>query len=299
MSARSWQTALKGMGILHSNEPMSRHTTLGVGGPASWYFRPAGYDALIRGIPMIPPDVPVLPLGRGSNLLFADEGFPGLVLDLGSLSAVRIHQQEVHAEAGVRMSKMAQLCADAGLAGVEFMATVPGDIGGGIAMNAGAFGQQVSDALREIELVHRDGRMGVLPIARLAMGYRRCQLPPGSIVTRGRFRLATDQPEEIRQRVRSMRKRRSISQPLAQPNCGSVFKNPPDQHAAVLIEKAGLKGMGIGKARFSNKHANFIINEGGATCADILRLIHKAQESVEQRFGIRLEPEVRIVGGQP
>jgi UDP-N-acetylmuramate dehydrogenase len=299
MSAQSWQTTLKDLGILCRDEPMSRHTTLGVGGPARWYFRPSGHEALITAIPMIPPDVPILPLGRGSNLLFADEGFPGLVLDLGSLSAVRIHQQEVHAEAGVRMSKMAQLCADAGLSGVEFMATVPGDIGGGIAMNAGAFGQQVSDTLREVELVHRDGRTGVRSITQLAMGYRRCQLPPGSIVTRGYFRLPTDQPEEIRQRMRSMRKRRTITQPLAHPNCGSVFKNPPEHHAAALIEKAGLKGMGIGKARFSDKHANFIINEGGATCADILRLIHKAQERVEQRFGIHLEPEVRIVGGQP
>ncbi len=300
MSLQSWETTLADLGSLRSNEPMSKHTTLGVGGPARWFFRPSGREALIKALPLIPADIPVFPLGRGSNLLFSDAGFAGLILDLGSLTSIKkLDCHSVQALAGARMSKMAMFCADHELEGAEFMATVPGDVGGGIAMNAGAFGQQVSNTLHHVELVHRQGQTEVLPSGQLNMGYRRCCLPAGSTILGGCFHLSAGKSKAIRQRMRSMRECRSESQPLAQPNCGSVFKNPPDKHAAALIEQAGLKGSGVGKARFSDKHANFIVNEGGASSSDILTLIEKAQKKVEQRFSIRLEPEVRIVGKVP
>jgi len=291
-----WQTALAGMGELCSDEPMGRHTTLGAGGLAKWYFRPSGRSELIRSLPLIPDQLPLLPLGRGSNLLVTDAGFSGLVLDLGNLSEIVLENGGIRAMAGARMAKVARFCAEHGLAGLEFMATVPGDIGGGIAMNAGAFGQQISDTLNKVEIVRRQGWTRMLPAGQLSMEYRQCLLPAGAIILGGSFTLPSGEPKELRQHMRHMRARRSTSQPLAQPNCGSVFKNPPDTHAAVLIEKAGLKGVRIGNARISDKHANFIVNEGGARSSDILSLIRKAQETVEGLYAIRLEPELRIVG---
>jgi len=295
---KPWHIQLKDKGTLLENEAMSRHTTLGVGGEARWYFRPANREAVIYVMRSIPSDLPLLPLGRGSNLLVPDDGFPGLVMDLSCLSNMSCDGKRVTAEAGVRMNKLSQRCADTGLAGLEFMVTVPGDVGGGIAMNAGAFGQQVSDTLQSIEVVEANGESAELDAKTLDMAYRQTRLPNGALVLSANFELASDEPESIRERMRSMRKTRSTTQPLEKPNCGSVFKNPPNDHAARLIEAAGLKGFRVGGACISDKHANFIINEGQAKSSEIYELIRHARQTVEQRFGIRLEPEVRTLGDQ-
>ena len=291
-----WSETVATLGEWRESEPMARHTTLGVGGPARWYFRPADRRSLALALALIPNDVAILPLGRGSNMLLPDSGFDGVVIDLGSLSELRIGGGWVEAGAGVRMSRMAKQCADHGLTGVEFMATVPGDVGGGVAMNAGAFGQQVSDSLRRIEIVQRSGKPESIAAEALEMGYRRTQLPTGSLVISAEFELTQDEPESIRQRMRDMRERRSASQPLAQANCGSVFKNPEGDYAARLIEAAGLKGVRVGGAQISEKHANFIVNDGQAKSADVLALIERAQQAVAEQFGIELQPEVRMVG---
>ena len=293
-----WQRELAALGELRADEPLARHVTLGVGGPARWFFRPADRAALVAAMRLAPADVPILPLGRGSNLLPPDEGFPGLVLDMGELSALRVAGREIEAEAGVRMGRLARAAAEAGLAGLEFMATVPGDVGGGVAMNAGAFGQEVADTLQWAEVVLRGGETRRLAARELDMGYRRARLPDGALVMAAGFALTSDAPEAIRERMRSMRQRRGATQPLAQPNCGSVFKNPDGDYAARLIEAAGLKGLCIGGARISEVHANFIVNEGGATSADVRALIARAQAEVAARFGVRLEPEVRILEGR-
>lgn len=293
-----WQRELAALGELRADEPLARHVTLGVGGPARWFFRPADRAALVAAMRLAPADVPILPLGRGSNLLPPDEGFPGLVLDMGELSALRVAGREIEAEAGVRMGRLARAAAEAGLAGLEFMATVPGDVGGGVAMNAGAFGQEVADTLQWAEVVLRGGETRRLDARELDMGYRRARLPDGALVMAAGFALTSDAPEAIRERMRSMRQRRGATQPLAQPNCGSVFKNPDGDYAARLIEAAGLKGLCIGGARISEVHANFIVNEGGATSADVRALIARAQAEVAARFGVRLEPEVRILEGR-
>ncbi len=298
MSRREWMAELAALGRLRENEPMARHATLGVGGPARWFFRPANREALTRALPLLPRELPLLPIGRGSNLLVLDEGFDGVVIDLGELDAIAFEGRLARAEAGARMGRLARQCADRGLAGLEFMATVPGDVGGGVAMNAGAFGQQVSDTLQSARVLHRDGREETLAAANLDMGYRRARLPAGALVIEATFALAPDDAAAIRERMRAMREKRGESQPLNQPNCGSVFKNPPGDHAARLIEAAGLKGRAIGGARISGRHANFIVNEGRATAADVLALIRLAREEVAARFGVRLEPEVRIVGGK-
>jgi len=206
--------------------------------------------------------VAILPLGRGSNLLISDSGFDGVVIDLGMLHSIETNGNILTAQAGSRMSKVAQTAANAGLTGLEFMATVPGDLGGGIAMNAGAFGQQASDTCLHADIVCRDGRS-----------------------------------QDIRNTMRDMRQKRSQTQPLAMPNCGSVFKNPEGDYAARLIEASGLKGKRIGGAQISEVHANFIVNHGNAHSDDVIALIRLAQQSVFEKFAINLEPEVRILEG--
>ncbi len=291
-----WISAIRETGVWREHEPMAPHTTLAVGGPARWFFRPADRESLITAVKHCPVDVAILPLGRGSNMLVPDTGFDGLVLDLSELNVLQFDACVVTVGAGVRMSRFARQCADHGLTGCEFMATVPGDVGGGIAMNAGCFAQQVSDTLSHIEVLLRDGSIIRLDAMDLNMTYRHIDLPAQSLVLSATFSLQTDHPDQIRERMRSMRSRRSSTQPLAQPNCGSVFKNPDGDYAARLIEAAGLKGLRIGGARISDQHANFIVNEGDASSADIVALIKRAQAEVKQQTGIELEPEVRMVG---
>jgi UDP-N-acetylmuramate dehydrogenase len=293
----SWTQALSQLGRLDEQVPMSAHTTIAVGGPARWFFRPQGVEALGKALRLLPEEIRIMPLGRGSNLLVSDTGIDGLVLDFGDLAAIQVNDNQLDTQAGARMSKVAQSCAAKGLAGLEFLATVPGDMGGGVAMNAGAFGQSISDTLRHIEVMHRDGRLEQLSREQLNMAYRHTELPAKSLVISATFELNSDDPEAIRDRMRDMRKQRSTTQPLALPNCGSVFKNPQGDYAARLIEAAGLKGKKIGNARISSTHANFIVNEGKASSSDVQALISMAQQSVEEQFGIRLETEVRMIGG--
>ena len=292
----NWMQGLRDQGVWREHEPMAGHTTLAVGGPARWFFRPADRNALIAAIKACPADVVILPLGRGSNMLIPDTGFDGFVIDLSDLDDISFGHCNVRAGSGARMSRVARKCAEHGLTGCEFMATVPGDIGGGIAMNAGCFSQQVSDSLHRIEVVLRDGNVIEIEHTDLKMAYRHTQLPTGSLVLSATFTLHPDSPEQIRERMRSMRSRRSSTQPLAQPNCGSVFKNPNGDHAARLIEAAGLKGFRIGGAQISDQHANFIINTGEASSADIIALIRRAQAAVKQHSDIELETEVRMIG---
>ncbi len=292
-----WHEALKAHGQLLADEPLARHTTLGVGGPARWYFRPENRDALIAAMKVIPGELHLMPLGRGSNLLVADSGIDGMVIDLGDLNEISRDSNTVCAGAGARMGKLAQFAAKEGLGGLEFMATIPGDVGGGIAMNAGAFGQQVSDTLAYIDIVLPGGESKRLAANELDMRYRYTQLPEGALVVSACFALEAADSEALKNRMREFREKRGATQPLAMPNCGSVFKNPEGDHAARLIEACGLKGRREGAARISDVHANFIVNEGGASSRDIVTLIRLAQTEVEKKFGIRLETEVRMTGG--
>ncbi|MDX8404881.1 MAG: UDP-N-acetylmuramate dehydrogenase [Mariprofundus sp.] len=294
--AAEWIAALAGLGVFREHEAMARHTTLGVGGPARWFFRPSDRDALVNAIELCPADVSLLALGRGSNILIPDSGLNALVVDLSDLNALLFDGCSVHAGAGVRMSRFARLCAEHGLSGGEFLATVPGDIGGGVAMNAGAFAQQLSDTLVNVDLLLRSGEVVRMDANALMMSYRHSELPEQSLVLGASFSLYPDSPDQIRERMRTMRSRRSATQPLSLPNCGSVFKNPQGDHAARLIEAAGLKGFAIGGARISEQHANFIVNTGEASSADIAALIVRAQREVKAQFDISLEPEVRMPG---
>ncbi|MDQ6956507.1 MAG: UDP-N-acetylmuramate dehydrogenase [Mariprofundaceae bacterium] len=290
-----WQQALQALGELSQHEPMASHTTMAVGGAAAWYFKPNDKPSLSQALPVIPENINILPLGRGSNLLVPDHGVDGMVIDLGLLNNIQLHSQTLTAQAGSRMSKVAQTAANAGLSGLEFMATVPGDLGGGIAMNAGAFGQQVSDTCLHASIVHRDGNEEILSKQQLQMRYRHSHIPKQSIIVSASFGLQTGDQQEIRDAMRDMRQKRSLTQPLALANCGSVFKNPDGDYAARLIEAAGLKGKSIGGAQISELHANFIVNHGNACSDDITALIQLAQQCVFEKFAITLETEVRIL----
>ena len=287
---------LAALGLLAQHEPLAPHTTLGIGGCATWWFRPEHEHALLQAMPMITKDMYIFPIGRGSNVLIADSGIDGLVLDLSDLNTLEVSGNTLFAGAGVRMGKIAQLAANSGLSGLEFMATVPGDLGGGVAMNAGAFGQQVSDVLQSVTVLYRDGQVQNLSRRDLDMRYRYTALPQGALILSATFELSHADAASVKQTMRSMRLKRSETQPLSLPNCGSVFKNPEGDFAARLIESVGLKGKQIGNASISDKHANFIVNQGGASCEDVLRLIRLATSEVKKATGIALELEVKLVG---
>ena len=287
---------LQQFGDVRMDAPLAERTTLGVGGHAAMLFRPRDEEALIQAMLFIPQDTYVFPIGRGSNLLISDKGIDGLVLDLSDLNTLGTAEHTLTAGAGARMGKMAQVAAGAGLTGLEFMATVPGDLGGGVAMNAGAFGQQVSDVLQSVKVLNRNGKVQVLSREELDMRYRYTALPQGALILSATFALAEKDVEAIKQTMRDMRSQRSATQPLDAPNCGSVFKNPEGDFAARLIESVGLKGKQIGRACISDKHANFIVNQGGASCKDVLALIRLAKDMVKAEKGVDLEPEVRLVG---
>ncbi|MCF6208501.1 MAG: FAD-binding protein, partial [Ghiorsea sp.] len=183
----SWQAELQAMGKMAANVPLAPRTTLGVGGEAAWLFRPSDKANLIAAMSLIPESVMLFPLGRGSNVLIADSGIDGLVLDLGGINTLTVEDETIKVGAGVRMSKLAQAAANHGLTGLEFMATVPGDLGGGVAMNAGAFGQKVSDVLLSVDVLHRDGRMTCVSRDALDMRYRYTKLPQGALIVSARF----------------------------------------------------------------------------------------------------------------
>ncbi len=285
-------------GELRSNEPLARHTSWGVGGPARSFYRPANTADLAAFLSQLDPDEPLLWLGLGSNLLVSDGGFAGTAIQTqGCLTCLeRAGDQGVRAQAGVSCAKVARFAARLGLAGAEFLAGIPGTIGGALAMNAGAHGGETWDRVHRVHTIDRRGEIRVrLPDA-FDIGYRHVEIPGGEWFLGAELQLRRGDPKACLERIRGLLERRGRTQPIGLPSCGSVFRNPPGDHAARLIEAAGLKGLRIGGAQLSEKHANFIINTGAATASDITRLIERVQAEVERRSGIRLIPEVRRVG---
>ena len=280
------------------DEPMSRHTTFRVGGPADVIFFPESGEQVAAALALAKDaGVPAVVIGNGSNLLVRDGGIRGLVVALGDgMSAIERDGCVVAAQAGAPLAKVAAFAQAEGLAGLEFASGIPGTLGGGCAMNAGAYGGQLSDALIDAAVL-RDGQIETLAVDALEMGYRTSMpLRTGSVVLSARFKLTEDDPEAIAGRMRELNARRRDKQPLNFPSAGSTFKRPEGQFAGALIEQAGLKGRSVSGAQVSPKHAGFIVNTGGATASDILALIGVVRAEVESRFGVRLETEVRILG---
>ena len=285
-------------GRLRRDEPMSRHTSWHVGGPADWYFEPRDRADLADFLRELPRELPLWWVGLGSNLLVRDGGLRGAVINLhGVLERLeRRADGDVYCEAGVACARIARQCIRWGIGPADFFAGIPGTLGGALAMNAGAFGGETWPHVVEVEVIARDGTIRSRAAAEYATGYRKC-VPPsageGFLSARLRFGPRADADND---RIRELLVRRRETQPIGEWSCGSVFTNPPGDHAARLIEAAGLKGTRLGGAQVSPKHANFIVNEGAATAADLEALIAQVQKTVETKFGIRLVPEVRVIG---
>lgn len=304
-------------GRMCEREPMARHVSWRAGGAADRAYTPADLSDLRTFLAAVPPAEPLVFVGLGSNLLVRDGGLRGTVIFTHralTKTRVDVGSGEISAEAGVASPKIARIAAMHGLAGAEFLAGIPGTVGGALAMNAGCYGGETWNIVARVLAVDRAGRLHERTPAHYRIGYRavrlRChQISPVAAPQSPRagtgaeewfvaatFRLARGDGADSRRRIRELLTRRIAAQPLGQPNAGSVFRNPPGDFAARLIEACGLKGRVIGGAVISPKHANFIVNTGTATAADIEALIDLAQTAVRNKFGIELEREVRIIG---
>ncbi len=288
-------------GEIRENETMSLHTSWRVGGPADIWFKPADLDDLSEFIASVDDSVPITWLGLGSNLLVRDAGIRGAVIAthgvMGELE--KPERNIVVSGSGVPCARIAKQCARWGLAGAEFFAGIPGTLGGALAMNAGAFGSETWDHVLDVDVMNRSGEVTNRRADEYDIAYRSVVLSggePGSewfVSARLRF---DEDPDVDPKGIRKLLAKRKELQPIGLPSCGSVFRNPPGDHAARLIDACGLKGFAIGGAVVSEKHANFIINTGAATAADIEALIHHVHNTVVDQHGVDLIPEVRIMG---
>ncbi len=276
------------------NEPMWKHTSFRIGGNAEVMAFPHSVEevsALLR----LEPQAAIL--GAGTNVLAPDQGLPGLVICLkdGLDGMEQPDGTHIRVLSGVTMSRMAVYAVNLGLSGLEFAHGIPGSVGGGIYMNAGAYGSEMKDVCERVETVDRQGNLQIFSAEEMGFSYRHSRLEDsGSVVTAAVFRLKPAPRDEIRQKMRELMAKRSASQPLELPSAGSAFKRPAGGYAAALIDQAGLKGFQIGGAAISEKHAGFAVNLGGATAEDVRKLLSAVSDRVFEHSGIRLEPEIRI-----
>ncbi|HLF11798.1 MAG TPA: UDP-N-acetylmuramate dehydrogenase [Gammaproteobacteria bacterium] len=283
-------------GLLRA-EPMAKHTSWRVGGPADLFFKPSSRDDLQAFLASQPADLPIHWIGLGSNLLVRDGGIRGAVIATSGLpkELERLDDFRVRVGAGLPCMLLARQCIRWQLGPAAFFAGIPGTVGGALAMNAGAFGGETWQHVESVETIDRRGERRTRVRAEFAVAYRSVRGVHGEWFVGATFRFAHDAAATMAT-LKAMLSRRSETQPLKVPSCGSVFRNPPGHFAGQLIERAGLKGTRLGGAMVSDKHANFIINSGSATAEDIEGLIEKVRAEVARQFGVELEPEVRIVG---
>ncbi len=293
------QSYLEGLsGVIKFEEPMSQHTSWRVGGPAEVFYVPEDKVALVQMMCQVPGNIDVHWIGLGSNLLVRDKGVRGVVVcasrGLGLIEAVDEHT--IYAQAGTPSAKVARMASRMNLTGAEFLAGIPGTFGGALAMNAGAFGGETWNIVSRVELISRDGDVRWIDADEVETGYRQVGLPERYWFLGGEIKLKPAPKKDGFTRIKELLSMRGNSQPIQTANAGSVFKNPEGEHAAKLLDAAGMKGERIGDAEVSTKHANFIINHGQAMSRDIEALIDLGQRRVWDQFGVRLEPEVRILG---
>ena len=297
MNAAAQVSALRGNLLL--DEPMSKHTSWRIGGPADRYYQPADINDLAQFLSQLPETEPLFWLGLGSNLLVRDAGIRGTVIATSGVvnGLSQVNENTVRAEAGVACAKVARFCARAGLSGAEFLAGIPGTMGGALAMNAGAFGGETWDVVSAVETVDRHGRLHRRTPAEFEIAYRHVSGPQGEWFMAAELQLDVGgEPEALLAEIKSLLSKRGDSQPTQLPNAGSVFRNPEGDYAARLIEACGLKGVCEGAACVSDKHANFIINTGGATAAEVEALIERIAKTVAEKQSVQLQREVHIVG---
>ena len=285
-------------GQLLIEEPMSRHTSWRVGGVAENFYIPADIDDLGLFLEQLPVDENLFWLGLGSNLLVRDGGIKGTVICMtGVLNTIR-KTDDLHVEtgAGAACAKLARFCVKSGLTGAEFLAGIPGTVGGALTMNAGAFGGEIWPLVEQVETMNRFGQRVWRSSDEYRYSYRQVDGPENEWFVAARLKLKVGDSVAAMERIKKLLEQRNTTQPIGLPSCGSVFRNPENDHAGRLIEECGLKGHSLGGAMVSEKHANFIINTGNATAADIESLMNLILATVEKQCGVRLKTEVRIVG---
>lgn len=286
-------------GQVFKAEPMSRHTTFRIGGPADWYVAPADAEALCRVAELCRTEqVPYRVIGNGSNLLCSDRGFAGVILDTThGLVNCTVNGTELRAGAGVLLGSLARKALEAGLTGLEFAAGIPGSVGGAMVMNAGAYGREMKQVVRQVQVLTKEGEIAAISVDQMDFAYRHSAVRrEGWIVLEVCFGLEPGERTDIRGRMEELAGKRRQSQPLEYPSAGSTFKRPAAGYAAQLIDETGLKGLRIGGAQVSEKHAGFVVNCGGASFADVQKLCAAIQDRVRERTGIWLEPEVEVIG---
>ena len=283
---------------LRADEPMAAHTSLRIGGPAALMAFPRSPEEL-RLCRSLAADrgIPVLLMGNGTNLLAPDEGLAALVLcTTGMTELERTGETEITADCGVPLARLSKFAQVQGLDGLAFAHGIPGSVGGAVYMNAGAYGGEMKDVVDRTVYLDREGELCILSGSEHGFSYRRSVFfDNGGTVLRVRFRLTPGDPKAIEARMTEFAAKRRVSQPLEFPNAGSTFKRPQGYFAAALIDQCGLKGLSVGGAQVSEKHAGFLINRGGATCADMLKLMDLVRDVVQRETGILLEPEIRIL----
>lgn len=285
-------------GRLLPKESLAAYTSWRVGGPADFVYIPADLQDVTAFLQQIPREVPLLWLGLGSNTLVRDGGVDGIaIITQGALNGITVCDNLiVRAEAGVSCAQIARHTARLGLKGLEFMAGIPGTVGGALAMNAGCYGGETWQRVKKVETINRLGQLQERLPTEYEVAYRHVKGPQEEWFAAGYFELTPGEKAGSLEEIKTLIEKRNLAQPTSWPNGGSVFRNPPGDYAARLIEKSGLKGKTIGRARVSEKHANFIINEGEARAQDIETLILEVANIVEQQQGVRLNPEVCIIG---
>ena len=281
------------------NEPMNRHTTFRIGGPADYFLLPSSSEE-VKGILEICKEesLQYFILGNGSNLLVSDEGYRGVIIQLyRNYGGLTVEGTEIRAGAGVLLSQIAAAARNESLTGFEFAGGIPGTLGGAVVMNAGAYGGELKDVLKEVVVMDREGNIFTVPVEKLAMGYRTSLVKTaGYLVLEVVISLKKGSQEEIRDTMKDLADRRISKQPLEYPSAGSTFKRPEAYFAGKLIMDAGLRGYQVGGAQVSEKHCGFVINKGNATAADVCRLMADVQAKVQEQFGVTLEPEVKFLG---
>lgn len=283
-------------GRVEQNYPLKGLNTWKVGGLAETVFWPESEEEVrLVKLQAQKEKISIRLFGRGSNILFPDEGLSGITLITTSLDKLTWNEEHVSAGAGYALARLAQEAGNRGLTGLEFARGIPGTVGGALVMNAGAHGGEIQDILEQVKILTTDGEIQRLGRDEIQFGYRECSLQGKAWVLEGTFCLKRGDADSIQSVMRENLAKRKMAQPLELPNAGSVFQNPPGDSAGRLIEQAGWKGKGIGGAQVSPKHANFIVNIGNATAGDILSLIREIQKDVHQKFGVKLKTEVQYI----
>jgi UDP-N-acetylmuramate dehydrogenase len=297
---RDYKKGAKGLiaGRVLFDAPMRQFTSMRVGGPADSLFFPKDEDDLKKLIRYArKKNIPFFILGKGTNLVVRDQGVRGWVISLTQgMKKVQLEADVVEAEAGLPLQRLVQFTIQKGLTGLEPFFGIPGTVGGGLAMNAGAWGVELKDVVLSITLMKEDGEVVERPRQRLKFSYRRLSLPPSWVILKGRFQLKKGKKEEILERVKSYSEMRKRTQPLDYSSAGSIFRNPKEGPAGRWIEDSGLKGFRMGQAMISDKHANFIINLGKATAQEVIDLMEMVERKIYEERGISLEREVKVVG---